>query len=384
MNDRVAVVGAGVIGSATALALARRGAEVELLEAEAEPGLCASGTNSGILHTGFDSAPGELETEMILRAAEHRSEVFEALGVPLHPCGGLMRAFDPAGEGEIDGLVANAARNGVEVSRRDDGALEIPSESITDPVAYTQALAAAAGRHGAGVRTGFRVAAVAREGEGLRLSEPGGEGVSCRIAINCAGLGADAVARAAGDERFEIYPRKGEFLVFDPPAGDPLDQVLLPVPEAGTKGVLVFPTVDGHVVAGPTAVDGTDKGDWSVREEAAATIRAKAERMYEPLAGAEPIAAYAGLRTAARDSEGAPLNYVIGPSPACESLVNVAAIRSTGMTASLGIAERVTEIVAGLGIELGAEAPLSPAPAEADPDPPVPWWRRAAEYRGLL
>ena len=63
----VAVVGAGVVGSATALELARRGASVALLEAEPEPGLAASGTNSGILHTGFDSVPGELETELILR-----------------------------------------------------------------------------------------------------------------------------------------------------------------------------------------------------------------------------------------------------------------------------------------------------------------------------
>ena len=74
----------------------------------------------------------------------------------------------------------------------------------------------------------------------------------------------------AGDDSFEIYPRKGEFLVFDPPGGRPLEQILLPVPTARTKGVLVFPTLDGKVVAGPTAVDQEDKDDWSVRPEAAA------------------------------------------------------------------------------------------------------------------
>ena len=65
----MAIVGAGVVGSATALALARRGVSVALLEAEKEPALAASGTNSGILHTGFDSVPGELETQLILRSA---------------------------------------------------------------------------------------------------------------------------------------------------------------------------------------------------------------------------------------------------------------------------------------------------------------------------
>ena len=86
----VAVIGAGVVGCATALSLARRGAAVALLEAEPEPGLGASGTNSGILHTGFDSTPGELETELILAAAQIRDEVLDALGVPVMRCGALM------------------------------------------------------------------------------------------------------------------------------------------------------------------------------------------------------------------------------------------------------------------------------------------------------
>ena len=95
-----------------------------------------------------------------------------------------------------------------------------------------------------------------------------GERLACQVAVNCAGLHADEVARLAGDESFTIYPRKGEFFVFDPPEGEPLDHILLPVPTKRTKGVLVFPTLDGKVVAGPTAHDQEDKHDWSVRDEA--------------------------------------------------------------------------------------------------------------------
>src|SRR4051794_16664090 len=130
MRADVAVIGAGVVGAAGALALARRGVTVALLEAEPEPGLGASGTNSGIIHTGFDSPPGELETELILRAAELRDPVLEALGVPVLRCGALMRDAPGA-------MAENAARNGVAASMRDDGALEVPGEAVTDPVAYT-------------------------------------------------------------------------------------------------------------------------------------------------------------------------------------------------------------------------------------------------------
>lgn len=369
----VTVIGAGVVGCATALELARRGASVELLEAEAEPGLAASGTNSGVLHTGFDSVPGELETEMILRAAELREPLVEDLGVPVLRCGALMRPLADGQRAAVARLAANARRNGVAAHLRDDGSLEVPGESVTDPVAFTLALAAAAERHGANLRPSFHVEGVERRGGSIVLRGAGGERSTARVAVNCAGLGAGEVARLFGDESLSIYPRKGEFLVFDPPTSGPLERILLPTPSARTKGVLVFPTIDGMVVAGPTAVDQDNPGDWRVRAEARMEIIPKAIAMYPELEGAEPAFAYAGLRPAGRG-----MNYVIDRSHADAALVNVAAIRSTGLTAAPAIAERVARLVAEAGIELGSPGPLRPCPPSP---PPEPWWRRTARLR---
>jgi glycerol-3-phosphate dehydrogenase len=310
---KVAVIGGGVVGTAVALALARRGVDTVLLEARDELAGGASGSNSGILHTGFDSAPGELETQLILRSAELRDEIVEALGVPVLRCGARLR----------------------------DRVIE--GESITDPVRYTYALAAAAQACGAEIRTGVRVTE--------RLDA---------LTVNCAGLYADEVARLYGDDSFEIYPRKGEFFAFD---GIALDRILLPPPTRRTKGVLVFPTLDGKVVAGPTAVDQTDKEDWSVRPEALAEVRAKAAELLPEIADAEPVAAWAGLRPAGRG-----VNYLI--RRATPELINVAAIRSTGLTASLGIAEYVAEII----VPGAQERPL---PAVTVPPTREPWWRRS-------
>ncbi len=369
----IAVIGAGVVGCAVALALARRGAAVALLEAEPEPGLGASGTNSGILHTGFDSTPGELETELILASGTVRDPVLNALGIPVLRCGALMRARDESQRGAVAAIAAVARRNGVTVLERDDGTLEIPGEAVTDPVAYTLALAGAAERHGANLCTRFLVEAIEQDPAGLALRPQAGAALRCRVVVNCAGLEADSVARLAGDDSFSIYPRKGEFLVFDPPAGDQLEQIMLPVPTKRTKGVLVFPTLDGKVIAGPTAVDLEDKQDWSVRAGAADEIMAKAILMDPPLAHATPVAAYAGLRPA-----GLGVNYVIGVSRACPRLVNVAAIRSTGLSASLGIGRRVAEIVGSLGVRLGEESDLRGGGPPALRDP---WWRRTAQFR---
>ena len=365
-NDApVAVIGGGVVGAAVTYALARRCVGAVLLEAQDELALAASGTNSGILHTGFDSTPGELETRLILRAGALRDAVLEELGVPVLRCGAVLRGGDTAS------LADGARRNGVAVTVREDGALEVPGEAVTDPVAYAFALAGAAAAAGAEVRTRARVEAIERSGGRLVLRAD--DDVACRFAVNCAGLHADAVARLVGDDSFAIYPRKGEFLVFESPTGRPLAEILLPVPTKRSKGVLVFPTIDDKVVAGPTAHDQEDKDDWAVRDEGRAEVLAKAVTMLPELEGREPIAAYAGLRPAGRD-----VNYVIGPSPACPQLVNVAAIRSTGLTASLGIAEYVVGLLAEQGLELGPDRPLPPGAA---PAPAGPWWRRTAEHR---
>ena len=371
MDADVAVIGGGVVGCATALELARRGADVALVEAEAEVGLAASGTNSGIVHTGFDSVPGELETDLILRAAQLRAPIFEALSVPLRRCGGELRPRRRADREAIARLADQARANGVTVQLEQDGALVVPGEAITDPVAFTRALARAGERHGAELRPRFEVAAVERSEAGLAVASTGGERLSAAVAVNCAGLGAGAVAAMAGDRSFEVYPRKGEFLVFDPPPAARLERILLPVPTRRTKGVLVFPTLDGKVVAGPTAVD-LERPDWSVRPESRDEILPKAFEMHPPLAEVEPVFAYAGLRPAGRGT-----NYVIGRSAAEPRMVHAAAIRSTGLTASVAIAERVADLVASAGVAMQPPDPLQrgPSPAEAGGE----WWRRTAE-----
>ncbi len=84
------------------------------------------------------------------------------------------------------------------------------------------------------------------------------------------------------------------------------------MPTKRTKGVLVFPSIDGKVLAGPTAIDGEDKGDWTVRPEAAGEIVPKAGGSSRGSPRPSPLPAYAGLRPAGRG-----VNYVIGPSQSC-------------------------------------------------------------------
>jgi glycerol-3-phosphate dehydrogenase len=368
----VAVIGGGVVGCAVVHALARRGVEAVLLEAEPGLALGASGANSGILHTGFDSKPGELETRLILRSAALRRELLGELGVPVLRCGARLAPSGEAERAAVAKLAENARANRVEAHLGADGSLTVPGEAVTDPVAFVHALAGAAQAAGATVMLDSRVDALASApGGGVAIQLAGGPRLCARAAVNCAGLHADEVARMAEDDTIVIYPRKGEFLVFSPPPGERLERILLPVPSALGKGVLVFPTIDGEIVAGPTAREREDKHDWSVEADAAEQILPRATRMYPPLEQATQIGAYAGLRPAGRDA-----NYVIEPSRAMPRLIHVAAIRSTGLSASLGIGEHVAGMLADqAAIALDRTRSL---PWPAQPSPGSPWWERAA------
>ena len=369
-EQEVAIVGAGVVGCAVAFELARRGLEPLLLEAEERLGLGASAANSGIVHTGFDSKPGELETRLILRSGELRGAGERLLGAPLLRCGARLRAgAEEEQRAALGTLAANARQNGVGLGESGPGELSVPGESVTDPLVLLQALAEAAVRAGAELRLRARAVGVAPAGDGAALALEGGERLVARCVVNCAGLGAGELAGGG----FEVYPRKGEFLVFEQPSGTPLEQILLPLPSAEGKGVLVFPTVDGHVIAGPTARDREDAHDWSVEADAQELILERARAMFAPLREAEPVAAYAGLRPAGRG-----FNYLIEPAREVPGMLNVAAIRSTGLTAAAGIAEHVTALLRPL-LGAAAEGPGEPWPSLPAREPAEPWWRLAAK-----
>jgi glycerol-3-phosphate dehydrogenase len=370
----VAIVGGGVVGAAILFTLAHRGVNAVLLEAEASLAYSASGTNSGILHTGFDSTPGQLETEMITRSASIRPAVLEALAIPVLRCGAELVPHSDSDRATVADLAENAARNGVHVEIRDeDGGLLVPGESVTDPVAFTFALAASGRAAGGDVLTQARVVGIEDRGDRFTLTLADERTIDATAVVNAAGMYADEVARLIGDDSFEIYPRKGEFFVFELPGGRRLEKILLPVPTKRTKGVLVFPTLDGRVTAGPTAVDLTDKTDWRVRPEAQDEILPKAIAQLPALEGLIPVASYAGLRPAGRDT-----NYVISPSATNSRFINVAAIRSTGLSACLGIADRVTELLPETGVTVGERGAVRPGSVEEAREF---WWQRTARFR---
>ncbi len=153
-------------------------------------------------------------------------------------------------------------------------------------------------------------------------------------------LDQDEIDRLLGYNRFTVTPRRGELIVFDKLARRLVSHILLPVPTSITKGVLISPTVFGNVLLGPTAEDLPDKSDTATSAAGLHMLLDKGKAIMTQLLDEEVTAVYAGLRPATEHKD-----YQIFVHPA-ERYICVGGIRSTGVSASLGIAEYVVELLA--------------------------------------
>jgi glycerol-3-phosphate dehydrogenase len=361
----VVIVGAGVVGTAIARTLARYRLDCVLADAAPDVGTGTSKANTAILHTGFDAKPGSLESRLLSRGSALLREYAAATGIPVEYTGALLVAWTPEQEASLPALAENSRRNGYLPVRRIGaeelyarepalgpgalGALEIPDEAIVCP--WTAPLAFATEAVGAGVRLllSTSVTGVTAVGGCHELATTRGV-LRGRWVVNAAGLGSDVIDRMFGGDGFTIRPRRGELIVFDKLARTLLRSILLPVPTARSKGVLVAPTVYGNVLLGPTAEDVPDRSDTSTTAAGLDSLLAAGRRILPGLAGEEVTATYAGLRAATEHPD-----YQIRVD-AARRYACVAGIRSTGLSASLGIAEYVAGLLGEAGLPLRPSA----------------------------
>ncbi|MCD7443468.1 FAD-dependent oxidoreductase [Streptomyces lincolnensis] len=375
----VTVVGAGVVGSAVARELSRHpGLRVALVEAQDDVGQGTSKANTAILHTGFDAVPGSLEARLVREGARLLAAYAAESGIPVEPVGALLVAWDEDQHAALPGLLEKAEHNQypdarllgpAELYAREPalgpgalGALHVPGESIICPWTTTLAYATQAVRAGVDLHLDCRVGA-ARHEQGVHHLTTSRGTLRTRLLVNAAGLHADTLDRALGHDDFTVTPRRGQLLVFDKPARSLVRHILLPVPTALGKGVLVAPTVYGNVLLGPTAEDLDDKRDTGSTAEGLALLREQGGRILPALLEEEVTAVYAGLRAATEQDD-----YRITAHPE-EGYVTVGGIRSTGLTASLAIASYVTGLLPGLGPTRELEPVRMPNLGETFPRP---------------
>lgn len=367
----IIVVGAGIVGSAIARALAGTALSVTLLEARDDVGDGTSKANTALLHTGFDAKPGTLESTLVARGYDLLGAYAEQTGIPVERTGALLVAWTDEERDALPGLQDKALRNGyteceivdaAEVYRRvpdlGPGALAgltVPGESLICTWTTNLALATDAVQRGARLLRNARVLHAEPADGHTTLRTTAGD-VRGRWIVNAAGLGADALDAEFGHHRFTVTPRRGELLVFDKLTRPMVPLIVLAVPSSRGKGVLVSPTIYGNVMVGPTSENLTDRTATDTSEEGFDFLLSKGKALMPKLFDEEVTASYAGLR-AAIDSD----DYLIDVD-ATQRYVLVGGIRSTGLTSGMAIAEHLMGLLGGTDLDLEPRADL--------PDPP--------------
>lgn len=359
----IAVIGAGVVGSAIARELSRYELKVALIEANSDVGMGTSKASTAIWHTGYDAKPNTLEAKLLKRSYKLMQEYLPEANIAHELLGGLLIAWNQDQFETLPKLLKQAHDNGEmdvriisteEIHQREPhivkgalGGLFVPGEGILCTFGVPLAFAYQAVLNGVELFLNFQVNGLdtSREDHTGLLDQQRRE-IKTRYIINAAGLYSDKINSHFGKNNFTVTPRRGQLIVYDKMARSLVNHVLLPVPTSITKGVLISPTVYGNILLGPTAEDLPDKSATETTESGLKFLLEKGKQILPQLLDEEVTATYSGLRAATEHSD-----YQIDMDAALRYLC-LGGIRSTGISGAMGIAEYGVELLSGAGLEL--------------------------------
>ena len=381
----IAVVGGGVIGAAIAAELSRRAVRVVWFEAAHDVAEGASKANSAIACTGFDLAPGSLESDLIARSNPRWEAICRAAEVPFRRIGALVLAFEDTDRESLRTLLDQATGKGIDAELLTGArlreaartaapaaieALHVPGEGIIDPIRLTIGLAKLAVLNGVELRRSTPVTGFRRDANGAitHVVTPDGA-TAVGAVVNATGVNADLISEAAEAESFTMWPRKGQFLLLDRAVGHLVPKIMCTAPTPHTRGIYAIPNTNHTVLVGPTAVDEQDRADKSTDADTVDQVWARAQRLLPPELDRRHVTkTFAGLRPASDRT------YRIEVSATVPNLVHAAGIRSTGVSSAPGVASYVADLIADHIVALPPKStvvesvPRIPRLAELDTD----------------
>ncbi|MBR3226120.1 MAG: FAD-dependent oxidoreductase [Atopobiaceae bacterium] len=355
----VVVIGAGVVGAATARELARFDLRILVLEAGLDLACGATRANSGIVHAGYDPLPGTLKAKYNVAGSALFEQWQRELGFGFYRNGALVLAFDEGERQTLDELARRAVANGVKgvciveadelramepnVSPDAIAALSVPTSGICDPYGLTYGAAENAASNGVEFEFDARVVGISRDADGFVVTAGDGRGIAARAVVNCAGVHADEMNNLVSERKIHIRPVKGEYLLYHNALAGTFRRSVFQAPSAAGKGVLVSPVIFGNIFVGPNATPVEDKDDLATSEEGQREVLERSRRTWPEATTEQVIATYAGLR--AKDTSGAD-DFVVGEAPDAPGFFNAACIDSPGLTCAPAIATDLARMVA--------------------------------------
>ena len=356
----VTIIGGGVCGTAIAMYLSKYDIKCCLLEKDNDIAIGTTRANSGIVHAGYDPEPDTLMARLNVRGCELIEDLVEIMNIPYKKVGSMVIAFDENDEDHLRELYERGIANGVRgmelldkeqllerepnLSPNVTGALYAPSAGVVNPWRLCIAMAEIAAKNGVEVFLDSEVTAIEKINGAFKITA-GNKEYDTRYIINAAGLFSDRIAELVGAKDFEIRPSKGQYYLLDKTSNWLVNSVIFQCPTEKGKGVLVSPTAEGNIIVGPNAESGNERDDVSTTREGLDFVAQEAAKTTKLIDYRENIRSFAGLRANSDKRD-----FIIGESALCRHFINVAGIKSPGLSSAPAIGEYVIEILEDCGL----------------------------------
>ncbi|MBR2028588.1 MAG: NAD(P)/FAD-dependent oxidoreductase [Oscillospiraceae bacterium] len=356
----VVIIGCGVTGAATAYYLSKYDIKTAVLEAENDVAMGATKANSAVMHAGYDPKNGSLMARLNVRGSMLAKEICAKLDVPYRQVGSLVIAFDEKEDIHLRQLYENGVKNGVENLKILSGAetldmepnlspyitssLYAPSAAITSPWEYALAMTETAVKNGVNLYLKTKVEDIKKHGEKWLITTNKGD-FEAKYVINAAGINAQKIHETVNPKRFETQISRGEYYLLDKSEGNTVNHIIFQCPTQKGKGVLVLPTVHGNLLVGPNADIITDSTDTANTMDGMEFIGNMARKSVPHINLKQSIRNFAGLRSNTDQND-----FII--EWAQPGFMNLAGIKSPGLTAAAAIGEYAVEMLKNAGVRL--------------------------------
>ena len=359
----VAIIGAGITGCAMARRLSMYKLKTIVIEAEDDVACGTTKANTAIVHAGYDAKPGTWKALTNIEGSRAYAKLCAELDVPYFNSGSLVIALNPEQASAVLSLKARGDSNGVpdlevigrerllelepNVNQEAISALFAPTGAYTCPWEMAIALMENAVENGVELMLGAELMDISEEADGFELILKD-RVISSSYVVNAAGLHVDKVAAMVGDPGFRIAPRRGEYWLFDKNLKGLVTRPLFTAPTPISKGVVVTPTADGNLMAGPNAENIDDPYDISTTSEGLEKVWNDALSLVPCLQRRSAITNFAGLRAASYPQG----DFIVGPMEAHGRFFNMAGVESPGLTSAPAIAVHVEGMLKAAGLAL--------------------------------
>lgn len=355
----VAIIGAGIVGTAIARELSRYSLRILLLDKNSDVGGEATMANSGIVYNGHSARREKLKGRLTLDGSRMFPELCQELDVSCRRTDMIIAAFDEEDDKALAELYSRATANDIEGVRLISGeealerepllngkvrsALLNPGCAVVDPWELSIALAENAVKNGVELRLRSRVTAIEKLDGFFGVIVNGGQRFESHVVINCAGAFADTVSSMTDSAPFSIEPKRGQYAVLDRSQELAPKHIIAHSKSENEKNILIIPSISGNVLLGPHMEKATGKESKETTAEAMDKIMKSAGKITRLAAHRRVIRSFSGLK--AKCSLG---DFLIEESRETPGFIHVAGINNPGLTSSPAIALMVTGIIRGI------------------------------------